>query len=313
MKRIPGINEGAEFYFSPDNTKLVGDVKPEGSDHYLVHVLNVDGTGLVRINDKGSDACTFFFPDGKRILWTSTRDNLDLPPGDWSKPWDYPQGSELYTSNIDGSDIKRITHNQLYEAEVSVRPDGKYIIFGRQTGGKMDIWRARPDGSEEFQITHHEGHEPGRPNYIPGTTRILYRAWKSADQAANSKLERPKALPMAVYSINEDGTDLRQHTDDVGSNWSAFPAPDGKHFVFAKLIGSGRNYEIFLAEYDSPKQTRLTYNDSFEGMPAISPDGRWLAFSSSRDSTPGHRITTSYLMDISKYHVGPQGKAPAGS
>ena len=34
---------------------------------------------MVKINDKGEDACSHFFPDGKRLIWTSTRDLTDLP------------------------------------------------------------------------------------------------------------------------------------------------------------------------------------------------------------------------------------------
>jgi hypothetical protein len=31
------------------------------------------GEACRQINDRGDDACSFFFPDGKRIIWTSTR------------------------------------------------------------------------------------------------------------------------------------------------------------------------------------------------------------------------------------------------
>jgi Tol biopolymer transport system component len=51
---------------------------------------------------------------------------------------------------------------------------------------------------------------------------------------------------------------------------------------------------------------RLTYNDAFDGYPSISPDGHWLAFTSTRDSTPGSHLTGVYLMDISSLHIGPR-------
>ena len=94
----------------------VGEREGAGDDNFHVYTLNIDGTDIRRINDRGEDACSYFFPDGKRIIWTSTRDRLDLPKGNFSDPLDYPQGAELYTSNLDGSDVSRLTDNSLYEA-----------------------------------------------------------------------------------------------------------------------------------------------------------------------------------------------------
>ncbi len=76
-----------------------------------------------------------------------------MPIGNWSNERDYPQGAELYTSDLNGNNVKRLTNNKYYEAEVSVSPDAKWIVFGRQIDGKMDLWRMRPDGTGEEQIT----------------------------------------------------------------------------------------------------------------------------------------------------------------
>ncbi len=296
VHRIPNIGMAAEFYFSPDGKSIIGTAKRAGDDNFHVYTLNIDGTDIRRINDRGEDACSYFFPDGKRIVWTSTRDRLDLPKGNFSDPLDYPQGAELYTSNLDGSDVRRLTNNSLYEAEVSVSPDGQWVLFGRQTNGKMDLWRMRPDGSGEVQITRMDGWEPGGSFYMPDSRTILFRAWKTADQGK-------RGLPMTLFTIKHDGTELRQVTHDEGTNWAPFPAPDGRHFVFVKVLPP-RNYEIYLGDLQSDAQIRLTYSDAFDGFPAISPDGRWLLFASSRDSKPDERLLTLYLMDVSSLNLG---------
>ena len=292
VHRIPNIGMAAEFYFSPDGKSIIGTAKRAGDENFHVYTLNIDGTDIRRINDRGEDACSFFFPDGKRIIWTSTRDHLDLPK-------DYPQGAELYTSNLDGSDVRRLTDNKLYEAEVSVSPDGQWVLFGRQTNGKMDLWRMRPDGSGEVQITRMDGWEPGGAFYMPDSRTILFRAWKTADQGR-------RGLPMTLFTIKHDGTELRQVTHDEGTNWAPFPAPDGRHFVFVKVLPP-RNYEIYLGDLQSDAQIRLTYSDAFDGFPAISPDGRWLLFASSRDSKPDERLLTLYLMDVSSLNLDRPG------
>jgi Tol biopolymer transport system component len=263
--------------------------------------MKLDGSDIRRINDRGEDACSFYFPDGNRIIWTSTRDHPELPKGNYSDPKDYPRGAELYSSNLDGGDVRRLTDNEVYDAEVSISPDGQWVLFGRQTNGKMDLWRMRPDGSGAEQITRTEGWEPGGAFYLPGGRGIIFRAWRTSDQG------KAGGLPMSLFTIRDNGTDLRRLTQDEGTNWSPYPAPDGRHYVFVKVLPP-RNCEIFLGDLQSEIQVRLTYGEAFDGFPAISPDGRTLLFTSARDSAPGERILTLYVMDISSLNIGPPAR-----
>ncbi|HTS87780.1 MAG TPA: hypothetical protein VMG41_04745 [Gemmatimonadales bacterium] len=303
VHHVPNLDNGAEFYFSPDGRSIIGNAKRTDDETYHVYTMNVDGTNIRRINDRGADACSFFFPDGRRIIWTSTRDHLDLPTGNYSDPDNYPKGAELYTSALDGTDVHRLTNNLLYEAEVSLSPDGQWVLFGREIDGKMDLWKMRPDGSDQFQITHTDDWQEGGAFYLPDSKTIIFRAWKRADQG------KSRSLPMSIFTIRDDGTGLRQITHDSGTNWSPYPAPDGHHFVFVKVLPPG-NFEIYLGDLESDEQVRLTYNDAFDGFPSISPDGHWLLFSSSRDTPHGQRALGEYLMDISSLHIGPPPPRP---
>jgi hypothetical protein len=118
VHRIPNLGPGAEFYFAPDNQHIIGNAKRDGDSSYHVYTLKIDGTEITRINDKGDDACSFFFPNGRRIIWTSTKDHPEFDKPNFSNPNDYPQSAELYTSNLDGSYVKRPTKNAIYDAEV---------------------------------------------------------------------------------------------------------------------------------------------------------------------------------------------------
>jgi TolB protein len=298
--RIPNLGEAAEWYFSPDSTRLIGNAKLEDDEAFHVYLIGVDGSGLRRINDRGVDACSYFFPDGRRVLWTSTRDHPELPRGSFSDPNDYPQGAELYTSNLDGTDIRRLTDNRYYDAEATVSPDGRWIVFTRQVDGRLDLYRMRPDGSEEFQITRTPDWQEGGAVYLPDSETLIFRAWRIQDQGR-------RGLPMTIFTIKHDGTGLTQITDEPGTNWAPYPAPDGRHFVFVKLLDKG-NFEIFLMSLETKVQRRLTYHEGFDGFPAISPDGKLMAFASSRDARPGERKLYTHLMDISSLRVGPTGR-----
>ena len=89
MTKIPNIFPAAEAYYAPDDYHIIAQTQdPEASKPEpgkvggaLTWIFTEDGKKSWRVNAKGNDACSYFFPDQKRIVWTSTKDNLDLPKG----------------------------------------------------------------------------------------------------------------------------------------------------------------------------------------------------------------------------------------
>lgn len=296
--KIPNIDNGAEFYFSPDGKSMIGNAKFDDDSAHHVYIIRIDGSYIKRINNKGEDACSYYFPDGKKIIWTSTRDNLDLPKGDWSDARNYPTGAELYTSDLEGGNVVRLTHNKYYDAEVSVSPDGKKILFTREIDGKCDLWIMDADGKNERQVTFTDEWQEGGSFYLEDSETIIYRAWQRKD-------EGQRGMPMTIFTIKDDGTDMKQITHDPGTNWAPFPAPDNDHFTYIRVLPPF-NFEIYLMSLKTGKKTRLTYNKAFDGFPVISPDGKLLGFSSNRDEPKGVRKLSPYLMDISSLNVGPK-------
>lgn len=304
VRMIPNIPDAAEVYFATDNYHMIGQTRDpaatkslRGGNGSLTYTFTDDGKEITRINDHGQDACSFWFPDMKHIVWTSTRDNMDLPVGDWSDAANYPTGAELYLSDPDGRNIKRLTNNKDYEAEVAVSPDGKWIVFGREHDGRNDIWVMKPDGSGERQITHTVDWQEGHPMFMPDSKRIMWRAWRQ------SEIGKIKPTPMTIFTIALDGTDMRRHTFDKGMNWAPFPAPDGQHYVFVKVVAN--NWDVYLGDLAGGKPLRLTTNPAFDGLPNISPNGRKISFAHS--TLPGMmQGIRTYIMDVSALNLGPE-------
>ena len=294
--KMPNVPNAAEAYFSPDGQSLICNAKFEVDSNHMVYTMKIDGTDIKRINDKGQDACSYYFPDGKKLIWTSTRDNTDLPKGDWSDGRNYPEGAELYTSDLDGGNVVRLTNNKVYDAEVSVSPDGTKILFTRQDENRnLDLWVMNIDGSNEHQVTFTDQEQEGGSFYLADSETIIYRAWLKSE-------EGKRGMAMTIYTIKDDGTDLKQITFEEGTNWAPFPTPDGKGFVFIKVLPP-MNFEIYYMNIESGEQIRLTYNDAFDGFPVISPDGKTLAFSSSRGNKKGVRSLSLHFMDISSLNL----------
>jgi Tol biopolymer transport system component len=305
--RIPNVPSSAEAYYAPDNYHVVAQtqdpdalVAPGRKSGALTWIFSDDGKTKWRINDRGQDACSYFFPDGRHVIFTSTRDHMDFPIGNWSDERNYPQGAELYIADIDGGNRRRLTDNAYYEAEVSVSPDGRRIVFTRQVDGALDLHMMNADGSGETKLTDTADWQEGAPFFLPDSKTITTRAWSRAVYGTR----RP--TPMTIFTIDVETGERIQRTHDDWMNWAPYPAPDGRHYVFVRpLIDNPSNWEIFLGDLEGGEPVRLTFNDSFDGFPSISPDGTKMLFS--RSEGPGFMSGLyTYVMDISSLKVGPK-------
>jgi len=305
--RIPNVPSSAEAYYAPDNYHIIAQTQdpdavraPGRSSGALTWIYSDDGKKKWRINDLGQDACSYFLPDGKRVIFTSTRDHLDFPIGNWSNEREYPQGAELYIADLDGGNRKRLTNNAYYEAEVSVSPDGQKIVFTRQVDGALDLYMMNLDGTGERKLTDTPDWQEGAPFFLPDSKTITTRAWSRALYGTR----RP--TPMTIFTINTETGERIQRTHDDWMNWAPYPAPDGRHYVFVRpLLDNPSNWEIFLGDLEGGEPVRLTFNDSFDGFPSISPDGTKMLFA--RSEGPGFMAGLyTYVMDISSLNIGPK-------
>jgi Tol biopolymer transport system component len=83
--------------------------------------------------------------------------------------------------------------------------------------------------------------------------------------------------------MNLDGTNQKQITDFASMSWAPYMHPSGEYILFASNKLGFDNFEVFMVDAAGTKEpVRVTYSPGFDGLPVPSPDGRTLAWTSSR-------------------------------
>jgi TolB protein len=303
IRQLTFGGENAEAYFSADNKwlSMQRTTTAGGCDQiYLMKVPadrkkeKAEEPKLVSTG-KGKTTCAYIFPSGKKILYSSTHlgDEKCPPRPDYSRGYVWPIHStfDIFIANRDGSQLKQLTTEAGYDAEATIRRDGKSIVFTSMRDGDLDIYAMDANGKNVRRLTNELGYDGG-PFFSADGKKIVYRAHHPkdpkdiADYQALLKegLLRPTKLEIMV--MNADGSGKRQVTKNGKANFAPFWHPDGKRIVFASNMDDprGRNFDIYIINEDGTGQQRITYSADFDGFPMFTSDGKKLVFSSNRNS-----------------------------
>ena len=86
--------------------------------------------------------------------------------------------------------------------------------------------------------------------------------------------------------MNIDGSDKRQITRLGAMSWAPFYHPSGQYLIFTTNRHGFANFELYLIDVEGKSTpVRVTYTKGFDGLPAFTPDGEQLAWTSSRTAS----------------------------
>jgi len=292
VRQLTFGGENAEAYFSFDGGRLSFQSNRVAGGCDQIYTMKVDGTDVRRISNGGRTTCSYYTPDGKSVIYASTfKGGMRCPPVpsfDQGYVWPIYDSYDIYIANADGSNIRPLTTTPGYDAEATIRKDGR-IVFTSVRDGDMEIYSMNADGTDVKRLTRREGPDGG-PFYSPDGKQIVYRGraltagTEFDDYRALLKkgLWRPTSLE--IYVMNEDGSNVRQVTNLKAASFAPYFTPDGKQIIFASNANdpAKRNFEIYLINVDGTGLEQVTFNPTFDGFPMFSPDGKTLVFASNR-------------------------------
>jgi len=300
VRQLTFGGQNAEAYFSPDGRQLIFQATRDGFACDQIFLMNLDGSGLRLLSTgKGRTTCSFFVPGQSRFIYASTHlGSPACPPRpDLSRGYVWPiyPDYEIFSAALDGSDLRRLTHNVGYDAEGAVSPDGKTVVFTSLREGDLDLYLMDLDGGSVRRLTDRPGYDGG-PFFSWDGGTIVYRAWhpkapselKEYQDLLTRHLVRPSR--MELFLMDAEGGNIRQVTDLRAASFAPFLHPDGQRIVFSSNLHdpSGRTFALYLIRADGTHLERVTYGESFAAFPMFSRDGRLLVFASTRDQqVPG--------------------------
>lgn len=240
--------DSAHPSWSPDGTKLTFASNPTG--HYDIFVVDANGSRLTNLTsgaDFPSDASVpVWSPDGTRIAFV--------------------YGGLLWSMSADGTGAAPVSSISASTA-FAWSPDGKKLVF--------DIRSSTPNGSALY-VAAIEDRSPAL-KINSGNVSEANPVWAPCPKIIFDNVSD-------VFTVNEDGSDLFNVTQDAAGNENPVLFDNSNSIVFSSTRNNGHQ-EIWSIPATGGMATRITQlaipssKQGFDVPRAISSDGKLLAFS----------------------------------
>lgn len=240
------------------------DFKPEGGRY------NIDALEAL-----GRVSAPVISPDGKTLLYGVSYESVEQNKSNL----------DLYTMDVDGSNLKRITATPESENGYTWIEGGSKIAFMSPVDGKMQLWVMNADGSERKAVSKVDSGIQGFLFSPDGKRVVMIGSVKYSRDAKDIYPDLPKATGRMIDDL------MYKHWDE----WvTEIPHP---------LIGDYTGQEIVNVTdimQDEPYEAPMKPFGGIESF-AWSPDGQQLIYVSRKKTGMEYAVSTNsdlYLYDL---------------
>lgn len=251
-----------------DTGRIVFDSPVNGK--WQVFVINPDGSGLKQVTSiPGGIGDPAISPDGRSIV---TNDGV----------------KKIYVMNADGTDVRTIYEGATEAGWPAWSFDSKKIVFASRIGGYKQLFEMNADGTGLTRLTNSHA-EDLAPAYSPDGTRVAFSSnrlgtWEIyALTLANGQVDQltnlgdvagqgwpswspdgraiafeslGKANERDIFTMNADGTGVKNLTNSSAYDGAPVWSPDGQYIAFAS--NQAGTLDIFIMRNDGSQVRRLT-------------------------------------------------------
>lgn len=248
QRQLRGVAR-TKLTFSSDRNKerVTGTV--ENRDVKEVYIGDYDGANQRRITvNRQLNITPVWSPDARSIAYTSYRSGFP----------------DIYISMIFQGTMSTPTKAVGQNWLPAFSPDGTRIAFTSNRDGNPELYIANIDGSNVRRLTNNPAIDT-TPTWSPSGTQIAF----TSDRGG----------PPSIWVVGVDGLGLRRISSDNSDRPTWSPAPYNE-IAYAARTGPG--YDIKILNIAAGDTRQITFGEGSNESPAWSPNGRHLAFTSTR-------------------------------
>jgi TolB protein len=257
------------------------------------HLANVK-----QLTNEGENAEAYFSSDGKKLIFqrTTKSDGCD----------------QIFSMNIDGSDMKMLSNGQGKTTCAYFTPDNKHIVYASTFKASPDC-PPKPDYSRGYVWALFPGFDIliaglDGSNVQPLTTTDRYDAEATIRKDGTIVFTSLRDGDLDIYTMDKNGKNVKRLTNELGYDGGPFWSYDGKQIVFRAhhpetekeksdylaLLKDNMirptKLDIWVMNADGSNKRRLTNNGKANFAPYFFPDGKRIIFSSNLDDERGRNF-----------------------